>query len=98
MTTTERRSFLRAATAALAASPWLARAEEGAAPAPHDMGAMPASWTGKEQIGMLLYPGMTALDFGGPQHMFASLMGAKVHHIAKTMAPVVSDSQLAISP
>ena len=98
MTTTERRSFLRAATAALAASPWLARAKEGAAPAPHDMGAMPASWTGKEQIGMLLYPGMTALDLVGPQHMFASLMGAKVHHIAKTMAPVVSDSQLAISP
>ncbi len=101
MTTAERRGFLRAATAALAASPWLARAgESGAAqaPLPHDMGAMPASWTGREQIGMLLYPGMTALDFVGPQHMFASLMGAKLHHIAKTMAPVVSDSQLAISP
>lgn len=47
---------------------------------------------------MLLYPGMTALDFVGPQHMFAGLMGAKVHHIAKTMAPVVSDTQLAILP
>lgn len=47
---------------------------------------------------MLLYPGMTALDFVGPQHMFAALMGAKVHHVAKTMKPVVSDSQLAFSP
>lgn len=62
------------------------------------MSAMPASWTGKEQIAMLLYPGMTALDFVGPQYMFAALMGAKVHHVAKTMAPVVSDSQLALSP
>lgn len=101
MTPRERRGFLRAATAALAASPWLARAGAGPsaqAAAPHDMGAMPASWTGQEQIGMLLYPGMTALDFVGPQHMFASLMGAKVHHIAKTMAPVASDSQLSILP
>lgn len=99
--TIERRRFLRAATAALAASPWLARAAQGqpaeATPS-HDMSSLPASWTGKEQIGMLLYPGMTALDFVGPQHMLAGLMGAKVHHIAKTMAPVVSDTQLAISP
>lgn len=105
MMTTERRSFLRAATAALAASPWLTHAGQGQSaqvsaqpPAPHDMSAMPASWTGKEQIGMLLYPGMTALDFVGPQHMFAALMGAKVHHVAKTLDPVMSDTQLAFSP
>ncbi|MDY0105424.1 DJ-1/PfpI family protein [Achromobacter sp.] len=101
MKSAERRGFLRAATAVLAASPWLARAGQGQpaqAPEPHDMSAMPASWTGKEQIGMLLYPGMTALDFVGPQHMFASLMGAKVHHIAKSMAPVVSDTQLSFVP
>ena len=47
---------------------------------------------------MLLYPGLTALDFVGPQHMFASLMGATVHHVAKTLDPVVSDSRLALSP
>lgn len=97
----ERRNFLRAATAALAASPWLARANQAPSTPvslPHDMSAMPASWTGKEQIGMLLYPGMTALDFVGPQYMFAGLMGATVHHVAKTMAPVVSDTQLAILP
>lgn len=97
----ERRHFLHAASAALAASPWLARANQ-AASAPvtpaHDMSALPASWTGKEQIGMLLYPGMTALDFVGPQHMFAGLMGATVHHVAKTLAPVVSDTRLALLP
>lgn len=101
MTSTERRDFLRAATAALAASPWLGHAGQGPsaqASVPHDMSAMPASWTGKEQIGMLLYPGMTALDFVGPQYMFAGLMGAKVHHVAKTMKPVVSDTQLTFSP
>lgn len=99
--TIERRNFLRAATAALAASPWLAgHAQEPAKPVTvsHDMSAMPAGWNGKEQIGMLLYPGMTALDFVGPQHMFTSLLGATVHHVAATMAPVKSDSNLSISP
>lgn len=99
--TTERRTFLRAAAAALAASPWLARAETQAAKAdalPHDMSSLPPSWNGKEQIGMLLYPGMTALDFVGPQHMFAGLMGAKVHHVARSMAPVRSDSGLSLLP
>lgn len=95
-----KRRFLRAATAALAASPWLAGAQASGTPvpAPHDMSALPPEWTGKEQIGMLLYPGLTALDFVGPQHMFASLMGATVHHVAKTLDPVVSDSRLALSP
>ena len=100
--TIERRSFLRVATAALAASPWLARAGDTPAGQPvtagHDMSNMPPNWTGKEQIGMLLYPGFTALDFVGPQYMLAGLMGASVHHIAKTMAPVVSDTRLAIVP
>jgi cyclohexyl-isocyanide hydratase len=30
--------------------------------------------------------------------MFAGLMGATVHHVAKSMAPVVSDTQLALMP
>lgn len=100
--TIERRLFLSAATAALAASPWLARADDAPAGQPvtagHDMSNMPPNWTGNEQIGMLLYPGFTALDFVGPQYMLAGLLGARVHHIAKTMAPVVSDTQLTIVP
>lgn len=98
--TVERREFLRFAAAALAASPWLAQAADPAPARPasdHDM-LMPPKWTGSEQIGMLLYPGMTALDFVGPQYMFAGLMGATVHHIAKTMEPVTSDTKLAILP
>ncbi len=101
---TERRHFLQAAAAALAASPWLAQAAEprpaaGAQlPDSHDMSAMPAHWTGREQIGMLLYPGCTALDFVGPQYMFASLMGAQVHHVAASLAPVTSDTGLSLLP
>jgi putative intracellular protease/amidase len=85
----------------MAASPWLAQAtgsKTDTQAASEGMQHLPAHWTGKEQIGMLLYPGMTALDFVGPQHMFSSLMGAQVHHIAKTMAPVTSDSHLTLVP
>ncbi|WAC73453.1 DJ-1/PfpI family protein [Roseateles sp. SL47] len=101
MTPTQRRHFLRAAAAAMTASPWLGQAADSATTAPatnEGMQNLPAHWTGKEQIGMLLYPGMTALDFVGPQHMFSSLMGAQVHHIAKTMAPVTSDANLTLLP
>jgi putative intracellular protease/amidase len=95
----ERRDFLRAATASLAASPWLAQAADPPPPpSGHDMSAMPPNWTGNEQIGMLLYPGFTALDLVGPQHMFASLMGAKVHLIARTAKPVASENGLALVP
>ena len=62
------------------------------------MGAFPPEWTGSEQIAMLLYPGFTALDLVGPHHMLASLIGAEVHLVAKTLAPVLSDMQLAIVP
>ncbi|WAC73093.1 DJ-1/PfpI family protein [Roseateles sp. SL47] len=101
MTPNPRRHFLRAAAAAMAASPWLAQAAvppTATHTASDGMQNLPADWTGTEQIGMLLYPGMTSLDFVGPQHMFSSLMGAKVHHIAKTMAPVTSDSNLSLVP
>ncbi len=99
--TIERRDFLRLAAGTLAASPWLGRAADAAPAKPgggHDMSAMPPGWTGHEQIGMLLYPGFTALDFVAPQYLFAGLMGAKVHHIARTMEPVSSDTQLALVP
>lgn len=98
--TLSRRSFVQAAAAALAGSPWLADAAATAAPPPvdHDMSHLPAHWTGREQIGMLLYPGCTALDFVGPQYFFASLMGATVHHVAATLDAVTTDTKLALQP
>jgi cyclohexyl-isocyanide hydratase len=66
--------------------------------APHDMSGMPASWTRNDQVAMLCYQGMTALDLIGPQYMFASLMGAKVHLVAKSRDPVTSDTGVTIVP
>ncbi len=64
----------------------------------HDMTKMPASWTKADQIAMLVYPKMTALDLIGPHYMFASLMGATVHLVGKTLAPVTSDTGVTITP
>lgn len=72
--------------------------EQSAEKAVHDMGDTPAEWSGNEHIVMLAYPGMTALDLVGPQYMFASLMGAKVQVVAKSLAPVVTDTGLTIVP
>jgi cyclohexyl-isocyanide hydratase len=60
--------------------------------------AIPENWTRADQIAMLVYPKMTALDLIGPQHMFASLLGAKVHLVGKTLDPVTSDTGVTITP
>jgi cyclohexyl-isocyanide hydratase len=100
--TQQRREFLRhIAAAGLAGSTATIHAAEppqaGTNPT-HDMSAFPPSWTGKEQIAMLLYPGFTALDLVGPHYMLASLMGAKVHLVAKTLKPVHSDNGITVVP
>ena len=74
-----------------------------AAPAPpaspgRHMSMAPARWTHSDEIAMLVYPKMTALDLIGPQYMFASLMGAKVHLVGKTRDPVTSDTGVTITP
>lgn len=51
-----------------------------------------------EEIAMLIYPGMTALDLVGPQQVFGYTMGAKVHLVWKTKSPVVSDTGIPITP
>ena len=51
-----------------------------------------------EQIAMLIYPGMTALDLIGPQQAFGYTMGAKVHLIWKDLLPVESDTGVKITP
>ncbi len=98
--TTPRRDFLRllgATGSAWAATAQAASKDEAARPV-HDMSAFPATWTGREQIAMLLYPGFTALDLVGPQYMLGNLLGATVHLVARTLAPVASDTGLAIAP
>jgi cyclohexyl-isocyanide hydratase len=69
-----------------------------AATADHDMSAMPAHWTGKEQIAFLIYPEFTALDMVGPHYMLTGLMGATTHIVAKTREIVKSDTGLMFQP
>jgi len=111
MTDISRRSATLFAVLAPLGAAALARAQPGSPPAAqsaaqppqppdegHDMGSMPASWTRHDQIAMLVYPGMTALDLIGPQYMFASLMGAQVYLVGKTREPVTSDTGVTITP
>jgi putative intracellular protease/amidase len=55
---------------------------------------------GNEQIAMLLYPGMTALDLVGPYHYLACMAGAKMHLVTNQpdLRPVPSDLGLALQP
>ena len=55
-------------------------------------------WMGNEEIAMLVYPGMTVMDLVGPHCMFGSLMGVKIHIVAKTLNPVTSDAGLTVVP
>src|SRR6267143_161489 len=50
------------------------------------------------QIGLVLFPKVTQLDFTGPLQVFSSVPGAKVHLIWKRIEPVASDSVLTLTP
>ncbi len=49
-------------------------------------------------IGLVFYPGMTALDMIGPQQVFAALPGVKIHRIWKTLEPIVMDDGMVVIP
>lgn len=50
------------------------------------------------QIGLLLFPAMTQLDFTGPYEVFARLPESTVHVIAKTLEPVRTERGLVFLP
>ncbi len=50
------------------------------------------------QIGLMIFPKVTQLDFTGPLQVFSSLPGASVHLIWKRIEPVASDSVLTLTP
>jgi cyclohexyl-isocyanide hydratase len=50
------------------------------------------------QIGILLFPKVTQLDFTGPLQVFSSVPGAKVHLIWKRIELVTSDSVMMLTP
>jgi cyclohexyl-isocyanide hydratase len=50
------------------------------------------------QIGILLFPKVTQLDFTGPLQVFSSVPGLQVHLVWKRIEPVPSDSVLTLTP
>src|SRR5437667_4303098 len=50
------------------------------------------------QIGLVLFPKVTQLDFTGPLQVFSSVPGAEVHLIWKRIEPVTSDSVMMLTP
>ena len=49
-------------------------------------------------IGLVIYPGMTALDIVGPQQVFSSLPGVKIHRIWKNLDAIATDDGMRILP
>ena len=49
-------------------------------------------------IGLVIYPGMTALDIVGPQQVFSALPGVQIHRLWKTLEPIRTDDGMIISP
>jgi cyclohexyl-isocyanide hydratase len=50
------------------------------------------------QIGLLVFPKVTQLDFTGPLQVFSSVPGANVHLVWKRIEAVASDSVLTLMP
>ena len=50
------------------------------------------------QIGFILFPNVTQLDFTGPLQVLHRMPGATTHILAKTMDPVSSDCGLSLVP
>ena len=49
-------------------------------------------------IGFVIFPDLTQLDFTGPQQVLARLPQSAMHIVAKSIAPVPSDSGLSLVP
>ncbi|MEM6857551.1 MAG: DJ-1/PfpI family protein [Pseudomonadota bacterium] len=75
--------------------------EAGAADAHTDLSSLPdLQMMGDERVGMVMFPGFTALDLVGPHYFFACMMGARVNLLTTQdqLVPVASDLALAIAP
>ena len=49
-------------------------------------------------VGFVIFPDLTQLDFTGPQQVLARLPESAMHIVAKSAAPVPSDSGLSLVP
>ncbi|GAA0304524.1 DJ-1/PfpI family protein [Sphingomonas oligophenolica] len=62
------------------------------------MDLVPPSWKGKEQIGIVIYDHITALDVIGPHYFLGRLAGAEIHFVADSLRPVPSENGLILTP
>jgi cyclohexyl-isocyanide hydratase len=97
LTPSTRRAFMRALTAASVCAAVPAITAQTEAEKAHAL-AMNLLKPGSEKIALLIYPGFTALDAIGPQHMLAGMTGANVKFIAATLDPVKTESGYDITP
>ena len=58
----------------------------------------PMSTTTPFHIGMLIFDGMTNLDFAGPLDVLARMPGAAVHVLARSREPVTTDIGIPVLP
>ncbi len=49
-------------------------------------------------FGLVIYPGMTALDIIGPQQVFSTLPNVQIHRIWKTLDAIATDDGMMILP
>jgi cyclohexyl-isocyanide hydratase len=88
----------RREVALLAAMPASA-APQQPAPREHDLFGLKHTMPEKpEQVAMLVYPGITALDLVGPQQVFGYTMGMQVHLIWKSTGAIRTDTGLRLLP
>ncbi|MBD2100183.1 DJ-1/PfpI family protein [Leptolyngbya sp. FACHB-261] len=52
----------------------------------------------KHILGLVIYPGMTALDIVGPQQVLSALPNIQIHRIWKTLDPIKTDDGMMIVP
>ena len=52
----------------------------------------------KYVFGLVIYPGMTALDIIGPQQVFSTLPNVQIHRIWKTLDAIATDDGMMILP
>ena len=98
--TLDRRTILASLAGIAALAPHAAEAAQTLSSRDKVIKLFGDKFMGNEQIGMLLYPGFTALDLVGPYHFLAGMPGAKVHLVTNQadLRPVTSDLGLAIQP
>lgn len=68
----------------------------GAPQAGNYMDKVPASWKGREKIGILLYDHITAQDVIGPHYFLGRLAGAEIYFVANSVRPVFSENGLSL--